>query len=288
MWKVMWLGFFLLGSPLVAQAKRDVFAEETYFKARKLFEGKKFKEARPLFAKLLELLRAKKAKETDTRKRHFLTLGQCDLLFHQGRILEALGQRWKACHRFERLRILLETVPKGWQQWRINRLLPERFVLAKERHKQCETVLSRLEVTGLPKGAKVSRKQLSADGKTTSWQPLKLPLKVKAGKLTLRFEAPGYESKEETVTVPRWGLAREEISLKKTPQKAPPRRRPDLRRRREPPPKKPKGLSPWAWAGIAGGGALLAGGVVLAVVLANQRTDRVQPVIRSVGGQPVP
>ncbi len=264
----------LLGPTPSAHADDVIQARLRYRKALKLYQRKQWKRSQTTFKSTLALLE-KRHPKLKGRRKQFNTLGMADVDYHLGMIALTLQQPRKACRNFRRLRQRVQTLPttpkNNWQSWRINPQLPERFQEANSKFDRiCPTQPSLLTIQGLPAKAQLELQQPSSQaGQPVRWTIVSQPVPLTQTKATLRIQAPGYQTTQVKVTLPRWSRKTIKVSLKTKPK---PRPRPRARIivRRPPPPKPPKKISPWVWVGVGVGSAAIVAGTVTAVYFLTQ------------------
>ena len=243
-----------------ALAKDD--AGKLYYKAIKHYEAKRWAKAKPIFQKALQLLRQRKTKSA--KAKHYLILGRCDILFLLSQIERELKQGNEACLRLASIQDNLKSVPKGWQNWKVNPLLKERMAKAKKQLGLCKAEQpTTLALSGLPKGAIIEQLVVGAGGKKV-WKRAKVPLKTLEESVTFRIRADGYKTRTMTVRVKQWKKNNAKVALAPKPRKRVVIRRPPPRKIK-PPPK--KGIPVWVWVV---GGAVIAGAAVTVGILATQ------------------
>lgn len=250
-------------------------AEAPYMRGLSLFRQKKFDAAREAFTQTFTLLKARKPEAG--RKAHLLTLGRCDLLYFLAKIDHIQKKPRASCRNLAKLTEMLRTVPDGWKQWRINRLLPGRFEEAATLFEGCAQVPSILKLETTPKDATIAL----LDAKTKAWTPAQSPISTTQTSLTLRIQAKGFLDKTiQQHKVIRWKTQTLTVALKAKPKVVerrlvavvtPPERR-------KPPPPTPWYRSPWVWVGV---GAVVAAGAGVGIYAATRPRNRMSFVVVS-------
>lgn len=270
----------LFVQPSIAQANT---ARSSYFKAYRLFQRKKWSEAKAQFLTTLKLV--KKLPSRTSRQKLFVNLGWCDIQYHLARIELATKRPQYACHTLDKLVNRISFVKKKWPRWRrqrINLLLPGRFRDAKRRYKSCTTIPTRVTLTELPPKAKVFVLEASS-GQPDKWKETQPSFETTKPKVKVRVEAPGYIKQERELEVGRWLPKTIPFALKKKPK--PTKRivkrtivkRRVIKRRPVVPPPKPITSEWWFWAATIGGTAVVAGAVVGTVIYINSQPPILQP-----------
>lgn len=237
-----------------------------YIKALRQYRSKQYTQAIPQLRKVLPMLQKLQATKTPQSKPwHAVTLGQCDVLFHLGQSLWHTGQKRAACRTYHSLNTKLNTIPAGWNKWRIHPDLPQRIQTARDAYQNlCPQVSSKLTVKTTPPAATVSWRLPTQD-----WKPMpNNTLLLKQELVQIRVQAPGFLTQtRDKVVVQRWTQKTLTVALKPKPIAA--------KRRITPPPKRPQPKaawyqSPWLWIGV--GAAVIAGATTATLLLtANTR-----------------
>jgi NADH:ubiquinone oxidoreductase subunit len=228
------------------------------------FQKGQFAASNQSFLQLLpQLQKVRTTRKKGTRARHMMTLGICDVLYYQAKIAASTKAPRRSCRLYAQLIQEFQSVPATWSTWNVYPNLPAHMKEARTAwNKVCPGVPSLVRYTVAPSNATVSLKAGDA------WRPVKSPFETSNKKLTLRIAAKGFETKVvKGIVVPRW--SRVSLSYQLAKKKV------IVAVRRPPAPRivpKPKALTsePWFWGAVIGGGVLVAGGVVAAVVAANQ------------------
>jgi|GEM_PF-3531194 len=133
-------------------------AEVAYQDALQHFKEKKWKKAKVGFEKAFTLLGKKKT--TTPRQKQLLDLGISDVLYHLAQIRWRDGLKRNACRTLDNSLKRWTSLPKNWQTWNINRLLPGRFTHAQKLFAttyQCKTkVPSVITFQGLPPKSEIA------------------------------------------------------------------------------------------------------------------------------------
>ncbi len=269
--------FFLLFLSLPFSFSYADRSETLYFEALKAFEKGQWLKAKKKLKLTLKLLAKKHP--TTRKKKVFLTLGRCDIFYHLARIEEELKHPRHACRIYQNTLQVLSKLPPEWIHWRINRLLPIRFEDARKRFEKCGVIPSILDIRGLPPKTRIFWfKYFGSSGKK-SLVEVHLPLKTTRKKFLLIFRAPHYLEHKQEISLPRWHRITLTIHLKPKPKPRKPTSRPALvkiPKHQLPPPK--QGDRTWLWIGV-GVGVLAASTAVTFIVLSQQKTQAIQPVI---------